>query len=116
MAIAPELSARLAEILNSHEVPVIVIEKLREIKAAEVADFAGLASRAKDLGDFPQMSKLEDSALVCNPKVTNPFCRPMRPCKSKRRYVESGASVRLLRYHPNPPPFVRNNPTVIYTT
>ena len=60
---ALELSTRLAEILNSQELPVIVIDKLREIKVVEVSDFAtlvltrrleritaGLAARARDLG------------------------------------------------------------------
>ena len=60
MAIAIELSARLAEILNSHEVHVVAIGKLREIKAVDVADFVGLAAHAKDLGDFPHLLKLED--------------------------------------------------------
>ena len=40
MAVTRELSARLAEILNDQEIPVIVIGKLRELKVAEVADFA----------------------------------------------------------------------------
>ena len=60
MAIALELSARLAEILNAQEVPAIVIEKRREIKAVDVADFAGLAAHARDLGGFFQLLKLAD--------------------------------------------------------
>ena len=44
MAIALELSARMAEILNAREAPVLVIDKLREIKVVEVADFATIDS------------------------------------------------------------------------
>ena len=40
MAVTRELSSRMAEILNAQEMPAIVIEKLRELKVAEVADFA----------------------------------------------------------------------------
>ena len=60
MAIALELPARLAEILNPHEAPVVAIDKLREIKVAEVAYFVCLAAHARDLGDFSHLSKLGD--------------------------------------------------------
>ena len=59
MAVALELFARLAEILNSHEAPVAAIDKLRETHVVEVADFVGLGDRAQDLGDFFHLSKLD---------------------------------------------------------
>ena len=39
MAITLELPARLAAILNAQEIPVIAIDKLRELKVRDVADF-----------------------------------------------------------------------------
>ena len=73
MAATLELCSMLAEILNDQEIPVLVIDKLRELKVVEVADFAtliltrrleriaaGLAAHAHDLGDFFQLFKLEE--------------------------------------------------------
>ena len=50
MAATLELSTRIDELLNSQEVPVIAVGKLRDLKIAEVSDFVGLAARARDLG------------------------------------------------------------------
>ena len=60
MAITLELPDRLGEILNAQELPVVVIDKLREIKVVDLSDFAGLAAHARDLGGFFQLPKLED--------------------------------------------------------
>ena len=42
MAVTLELSTRLAAILNEHEVPAVVIDKLRELKVHDLADFVTL--------------------------------------------------------------------------
>ena len=73
MADTLELSARTAEILNAQEVPAVAIDKLRDIKAVEVADCvtqfltrrleritSGLAAHVQDLGFSPQLLKLAD--------------------------------------------------------
>ena len=73
MSVALEFPARLREILSVRESPVIVIDKLRELKAGEVADCVGLArvltrrlernalsSHAHGIGEFPTLLKLEE--------------------------------------------------------
>lgn len=72
MSATIELSARLREISSGRECPV-VIDKLRDLQAFEVADFDGLtpvltrrlelnklAYRARDIGEFTPL-KLEES-------------------------------------------------------
>ena len=60
MAVALDLSARIVGIINSHEVPVVAIDKLREINVVEVAEFVGMSAHARDLGDFFQLLKIWD--------------------------------------------------------
>ena len=95
MAIALELSTRLAEILNDQEVPVLVIEKLRELKVVEVGDFAtliltrrlecdtlGLAANAQDLCDLHQLLKLEEVAPEVALRIKMQIRRIWSECKS----------------------------------
>ena len=49
-------------LLPINEVPVIVIDKLKELRVVEIADFVCLAAHARDLGEFSSLLKIEDGA------------------------------------------------------
>ena len=46
--------------LTKNDAPVIVLGKLRELRVVEIADMAGAASHAQDLGEFSNLLKLEE--------------------------------------------------------
>ena len=112
MAATLELSAKLAQIINAQVVPAIAIDKLREIKAADVADFAtlvltrmleriavGLAAHARDLGDSFNFPSWETSAMKSLSALK---------CASG----EFGRNARLRLTLPSPLALVVVNPTV----
>ena len=95
MAATLELSATLSEILNAQEMPVLVIEKLREINVVEVADFAtliltrrleciavGLSAHAQELGDFFRLLKLGEVIHEVAMRVKMCVRRIWSECKS----------------------------------
>ena len=63
MAAARDMAPLLAERLAEHDVPVVVVDKLRHVKAVDVADFAPLSEHSRDLGRVvSQLTKVEDAS------------------------------------------------------
>ena len=81
----------------------MVVAKLREIKVVEVADFVGLATHSRDLGDYPQLSKLDQASpeVALRTKMT-----------ARRIRIERREALQQIK----PSVDLPNNPTVIYTS